>query len=367
MRLFTGRLNGSWNRANWDPTLLRPSALPDARTGVTFGTSTFTITSTGAATNGQAITFTRDGATIATLTAGTEWAASGTVGTQAANIRDAINAAVGLSGIASATASSGVTTVTITLGATGSPLGVTENCDNVALGGNCYSSATGTARMQVSQLDDPRGASIFSGVRATASRQPAWVYNSGQSYLEALGSTSNLSDSSTGASFAYNTPRTLGGIFYYPAAATTDGAFIGTGDAANNFHTTSIGAVSNTVLQFAAATTNNGTNGLLVRKTVSNLQGTWFTWFATFDGTDADGVRLYLNTVLQTSLTVTWNTLSSGTAPDSSVQIIGIGAGNALAGMRHAASILDTKVWTEADIARFHRWAKRRWPSFNLP
>lgn len=221
---------------------------------------------------------------------------------------------------------------------------------------------------QVSQTDDPRGASVFSGVQATASRQPKWVPNSGQPYLEALSTTSKLSDTSTGVTIDYNTPRTIGGLFYYPASATADGVMLGTGEGVNNFHTTSIGALSNTVLQFTAATTSSGSNGILVRKTVSNLQGTYFTWFATFPGSGgAAAVKLYLNKVLQTSPTVVWDTLSSGSAPDSSVQLIGIGGGNALAGMRHAASILDTKVWTEADIARFHRWAKRRWPSFNLP
>lgn len=337
----------------WSPASAEPVIAPTARSGVTAVDSTFTITSTGAAVAGQHITI----AGVA-LVADTDWAVSGTVGTQAANIRDAINAAPGLTGIASATASSGVVTVTITQEVT-----VTENCDNVALGGNAYVSADGKAYEQVTPLAE--GSNSFS--QATESRRPLYVANSGQSYLQAVSSTSKLADSSTGASFDYNTPRTLGGVFYYPASVTSDGVFIGTGDGVNSSHTTSIGAFSNTILQFAAATTNNGTNGLLLRKTVSNLQGTWFTWLATFDGTDADGAALYLNGVLQTSVTVTWNTLSSGTAPDSSVQLIGIGGGNSLAGMRYADWLADDRAWSAGEVALYHAWADATNPSFSLP
>lgn len=96
--------------------------------------ATATLTSTGAATDGQIITIMGVTLTAAASPSTDEWAPSATVATQATNIKNAINANATLASILTATSALGVVTLTVNdPGVAGNTFTISENCSNVSL------------------------------------------------------------------------------------------------------------------------------------------------------------------------------------------------------------------------------------------
>lgn len=107
--------------------------------------ATSTLTSTGAASDGQAITIQGIALTAAASPGADEWAPSATVGTQATNIANAVNANATLASIMTASAAAGVVTLTANQpGVAGNAFTISENCSNVTLA-TFASLATGSA------------------------------------------------------------------------------------------------------------------------------------------------------------------------------------------------------------------------------
>lgn len=107
--------------------------------------ATATLTSTGAATNGQIITIMGVTLTAAASPGTDEWAPSATVATQATNIANCVNANATLASILTASAVAGVVTLTVNQpGVAGNTFTISENCSNVALA-TFASLATGSA------------------------------------------------------------------------------------------------------------------------------------------------------------------------------------------------------------------------------
>lgn len=122
------------NFINWCKRM-RDGASPAScafRVGTAYATAT--LTSTGAASNGQVITILGVVLTAAGSPGADEWAPSATVGTQATNIKNAINANATLAALMTATSNAGVVTITANEpGVFANSFTISENCSNVSL------------------------------------------------------------------------------------------------------------------------------------------------------------------------------------------------------------------------------------------
>lgn len=199
-------------------------------------------------------------------------------------------------------------------------------------------------------------------VQATEVRKPQWVPNNGQPYYRANTTVHHLRQGNDGVGDYERTTAFSGMCCAYLTSAAAEASFFSKFDTVGwSFGIDSSGRIE-LILRNTATT-----NELRVRHANAPSTGAWHTFGFSYDGSSTTaGVALYIDGALVANTEVVSN-LSATILNSVGFQMFGRnGANSAILGRIAHAPAAIPGIRAGADFARYHRWMKRRNPSFAL-